>query len=132
MGKTFKVKNGPSVMELQEVVIGSMLHIAVRIREETFAGSGILVPMNLDDRTLECHVKDSLKGDVTPDFEFLVIPRNQVTEEGWTDLYLMGDVTGNATEKTWYGSLKVWPTADPTAGVTVFVIHMPFKYEATR
>lgn len=132
MAAKFKAKNGPAILELEEVVIGSQCTpIAVRLREETAPGSGVFADMDLTGKTLQCDVKDNLKNDINADAQFTVVPRTPLTS-GWVDLYMDGTVTATLLQKTYYGSLKVWPTANPELGDTVLVIVMPVKYEATR
>ena len=81
---------------------------------------------------VEAHVKDSPKNDVLPDCEFTVVKRDQITEPGWVDLTLDGTITGALIEKTFYSSVKIYPTGSPAQGTTVAVINMPVKWRATR
>jgi len=132
MASKFKVKNGPGILTLEEVVIGSqMTPVAVHLRQETAPGSGIMQDMDLTNKEWACHVKDNLKADVQPDTEITAVARVPLTG-GWMDLYLDGTKTATLREGTYYGSLKVWPTGSEELGDTVLVIELPLKYEATR
>lgn len=132
MAAKFKLKNGPAIITLEEVVIGSqMTPVAVHLRQETSPGSGVMVDMDLTNKTWECHVKDNLKGDVNPDTEITAVARLPLTS-GWLDLLLDGTKTGTLKEQEYFASLKVWPTGSPELGDTLLILVLPLKYEATR
>lgn len=128
MASTFKVKTGPSILALDEVVIGSQLLIAVYLEEELTAG--VFTPMSLTGKTLLCQVKLTPRTEVSPDLTFTCVAR--ALEPGWIDLSLTGTQTGTLSERTYEASLKIYPTDTPSAGDTAFVITMPMKYRATR
>lgn len=132
MAQKLKVNNGPGLLILQQITIGSqMTPLALHIVQETSPGSGIMEDMDLTDMTVACHVKDNLKRDVEPDMTVTVTMRQPLTG-GWVDLNMDGTETAKGGERLYYGSVKVWPTANPELGVTVLRIEMPFVYEATR
>lgn len=133
MGQRIKSKNGPSVLELQEVVIGSKLDIAAKLRIETAPASGIFVDLDFTTKEFACHVKDNLKADTVPDAVFTCTPRgNGIGNTGWIDLHMDGAETAKLSEREYFASLKVWPTGSPLEGDTFLVIVMPVKWEATR
>jgi hypothetical protein len=132
MATKIKVKNGPAVLTLEEVVIGSqMTPITIHLREETSPGSGIMQDMDLSNKAWAVHVKDNLKSDVEPDVEITAVARTPLTG-GLMDLTLDGEETTKLLEKLYYGSVKIWPAGSPELGTTVMVIELPVKYEATR
>ena len=127
---TINVRNGPTVIMLQEVVIGSLLSIAVAITEES--APDVFTPMDLTGMTVLAHIKDNPRLDVAPDFEFVVTKRDQVTERGWVNLVLDGTVTGVMAERQYQASVKVFETGSAELGTTVAVIVLPTKFRATR
>lgn len=133
MGQKIKANNGPALLTLQEVVIGSKLDIAAKVRIETAPGSLVFVDVDFTTKEYACHVKDNLRNDVLPDVAFVCTPRgNAVGNTGWIDLHLSGLETAKLSEREYHASLKIWPTGQPLEGDTFLVIVMPVKFEATR
>lgn len=129
MADRIMVPNGPDVLVLEEVIIGSQLPVAVYVEQETAFQSGIFVPYDFTGVTLACDVRDNLRSD-QPEVSFDCVPR--VAEPGWVDLLLDGTGTAMLLDHEYRASLKVWPTGSPELGDTLLVIVMPMKYEATR
>lgn len=123
------VNNAVSVLELEEVVIGSQLKISIQFERlvsenpETFEG------IDFTGMTLKAEIKLRPSKDVTAVAEFVCTTR---AEPGWVDLTLDGDVTGLLLERKYESSLKVWPTNSPELGDTLIAIILPMKYRATR
>lgn len=130
---TVKVRNGAAIFQMEEIVIGSQFRFALQIKNETAVGSGVFTPMNLDGYTVEAHIKDNVKNDVTPDAQFTVTKRIQVgVDIGWVDMIVDGTVTGALLQKDYESSVKVYPTGQPQFGDTVAVLVLPMKFRATR
>lgn len=132
MASKIKIKNGPALVEVEEVVIGSRLAVAFKVEQETGPNTGIYAALDLTGYDLECHVKDNLRGDVTPDVTFTITKRNQGTEPGWLDMLLTGTQTTTLSEKEYRASLKIWQTGSPELGDTLAVLVLPVKFQATR
>jgi hypothetical protein len=133
MGTTVKKKNGPTIVELQEVVIGSRLRVSVKVEKEVT--EGVFSAMDFTGHDMTCHIKDNTRNDVQPDASFVATPRGSgVGDLGWVDLDIDGSTsgTGALSERDYEASLKVWPTGHEEDAETVVVIKMPVRYRATR
>ena len=132
MGTKVKVKNGPSILELEEVVIGSQLRIALLCERQISEDPDVFEPLDFDTLEIQADIKDKLK-DVDVDASFICTPRGNLPEDaGWVDLMLDGTVSGTLLEKIYEASVKVWPVGEPEHGDTLTIITMPLKYRATR
>lgn len=121
--------NGPDILVLEEVIIGSQLRIAAYIEQETGFQTGIFNPYNFTGVTLACDVRDDLRSG-SPVASFTCTPR--VGQPGWVDLLLDGTATLALYDHDYKASLKVWPTSSPQLGDTLMVILMPMKFAGTR
>lgn len=129
MAQTATVKNGVSTLSLEEVVIGSQLRIAVYFERLVSQSPDVYEPIDFTDKVLQADVKIRPSKEIVADTEFTCDIR---VDPGWVDLTLDGTATGLLLEKTYEGSLKVWPTDHPEQGDTILIIIMPMKYKATR
>jgi hypothetical protein len=130
-----KILNGATQVLVEEVVPGSKLAIAIYVERET-AVEDVFAPFDSTGFTLKALVKAKEKDlDSAALVEFTVTARSG-GDLGWYDLLLTGAQTttvGTAVgEKEVYGSLKVWPTANPDAGETMAVFTLPVKYRAVH
>lgn len=129
MAQTSKVMNGISILELEEIVIGSEFKIAALFERLVSEDPDVYEPIDFTGMTIKADVKDRPSKEVEPDTTFVCVPR---AEAGWIDFSLDGTATGLLKQKTYYASVKVWPTDSPEKGDTLLVIQMPMKYKATR
>lgn len=129
MAQTATVKNGVSIIELEEVVIGSQCKIAIYFERLISENPDVFEPIDFTGMTLKGEIKDRPSKEIVADAEFVCTPRVGL---GWVDLTLDGETTGALLEKTYSASLKVWPTAFPEQGDTLLVIILPMKFKATR
>jgi hypothetical protein len=129
MAVTTTIPNAVPTLALEEGVIGSQIKIAVYFERLVSENPNVFEPFDFTGMTLKAEIKDKVK-ELPADAEFTCTPR--VLEPGWVDLYLGGDVTSTLLAKTYFASLKVWPTGQASKGDTLVVITIPMKYAATR
>lgn len=130
MSQKVDVKNGVSVLELEEVVIGSQLKISALFERLISENPDVFEPINFTGMSVKADIKLRPSKQDEPDASFVCDIRE--TDVGWIDFTLDGAATGALKEKTYEASVKVWPTVSPEQGDTLWVILLPMKYKATR
>lgn len=130
MAEVVTVENGVSILQLEEVVIGSQLKIAVLFERLISENPDVFEPITFTGFTFKAEVKDKPSREILFDTEFDCVPR--VGQPGWVDFTLDGDKTGLLEQRTYQASVKVWPNGFPENGDTLLVIVLPMKFKATR
>lgn len=129
MAQTVVVNNGIPRIELEEVVIGSQLKLAVYFEKLISEAPVTFAAFDFTGYTIQADIKLNPAKDAIAAASFVCTPR---VDAGWIDFYLAGTTTDDLLPKTYEASVKVWPTGQPEKGDTLLEISLPMKYKATR
>lgn len=127
-----KLNVGPTHVELDEVVAGSILAFSIMIEQEDPLNPCTYLPFDFTGYTVIGYIKKNVNID--PELAQFNITVPGANGAGWIDVSLDGSVTAALAESgkcTFHFSLKVFPTGDPEAGTTIVVGEFPIVKRAT-
>lgn len=127
-----KLNVGPTHVELDEVVAGSILAFSIMLEQEDPLNPCTYLPFDFTNYTVIGYVKKNVNVD--PELAQLDITVPGANGAGWIDAALDGSVTAALAENgkcTFHFSIKIYPTGNPDGGTTIVVGEFPIVRRAT-
>jgi hypothetical protein len=127
-----KLNVGPTHVELDEVIAGSVLLFSILLEQEDPLVPCTYLPFDFSGYTVIGYVKRNVNLAAVDAYLNITVPG--LNGAGWIDVRLDGDVTTSLAEAgkcTFNFSIKIFPIGDPTNGTTIVVGTFPIVRAAT-